>query len=591
MRVRSSCSRGCVTLLATWIVTLSPVTFSQETSSFPGPWLRPLDPGTMRAPAESDPEAGSWQIGAHPFRWWRYDGRPEPDRGTPSAGRPPARDDGGASGSARRDRSDRATDGPDAGGGASFLPKADPDLRPTFFQDFLISPETRSATPGSEAELSLGQRLFNAFFVEEPNPQEEGEAAQPRRLPPAPYQSPPFPFGEHLGPIIGIRDDAVWPFMEALEKGPNGAWWKENRIKIYGWVDPAVNFSTSRNSNIPLSYDIVPNKLELSQAILIFERLTDTYQTDHMDWGFKFTNLYGIDYRYTTAKGYFSDQLLKNNQLYGYDPLQMYFDLYLPHVLEGMILRVGRYISPIDIEAQLSPENYLYTHSVMYTYDPYTFTGVQGIFRINERWFFMTAIQAGNDMAPFTGSSQPNGEFLLKWVSRNNKDVLFGGVDSVGKGYYKDGHDDLQVSSLLWEHKFTDRLHTITETYYIWQRNARSGGTVTYGPPEPYFPFVGPGARIPGLSDSFGVVNYTAYKLGDKDRLVLRSDVLDDFVGERTGFKTTYFEHTLGLAHYFYDWLVVRPEVRLDYTSGAKAFDNGTRREQFTFSCDAIIRF
>ena len=49
--------------------------------------------------------------------------------------------------------------------------------------------------------------------------QEEGEAAQPRRLPPAPYQSPPFPFSEHLGPIIGIRDDAVWPLMEALEQG------------------------------------------------------------------------------------------------------------------------------------------------------------------------------------------------------------------------------------------------------------------------------------------------------------------------------------------------------------------------------------
>jgi len=49
-----------------------------------------------------------------------------------------------------------------------------------------------------------------------------------------------------------------------------------------------------------------------------------------------------------------------------------------------------------------------------------------------------TAIQAGNDMAPWTTSSQPNGEFLLKWVSPNNKDCVFGGVDSVGKDYYKE---------------------------------------------------------------------------------------------------------------------------------------------------------
>ncbi len=89
-------------------------------------------------------------------------------------------------------------------------------------------------------------------------------------------------------------------------------------------------------------YNIVPNKLELSQVILIFERQTDSDQTDHMDWGFKATNLYGIDYRYTTAKGWFSDQLLKHNHLYGYDPLQLYFDIYFPHVAQGMILRVGR---------------------------------------------------------------------------------------------------------------------------------------------------------------------------------------------------------------------------------------------------------
>jgi hypothetical protein len=87
--------------------------------------------------------------------------------------------------------------------------------------------------------------------------------------------------------------------------------------------------------------------------------------------------------------------------------------------------------------------------------------------------------------------------------------------------------------------------------YYIWQRNALTGGTVINGPPHSFFPGVGPGALIHGLSDSLGVVNYTSYKLSDKDRITLRFDILDDFQGQRLGFKTTYFEHTLGLAHYF----------------------------------------
>jgi len=36
------------------------------------------------------------------------------------------------------------------------------------------------------------------------------------------------------------------------------------------------------------------------------KRVPDTVQTDHWDWGFRLTNLYGLDYRFTTAKGYFS---------------------------------------------------------------------------------------------------------------------------------------------------------------------------------------------------------------------------------------------------------------------------------------------
>jgi hypothetical protein len=34
-------------------------------------------------------------------------------------------------------------------------------------------------------------------------------------------------------------------------------------------------------------------------------------QNDHFDWGFRVTQLYGVDYRFTTANGYFSQQLLK----------------------------------------------------------------------------------------------------------------------------------------------------------------------------------------------------------------------------------------------------------------------------------------
>jgi len=40
-----------------------------------------------------------------------------------------------------------------------------------------------------------------------------------------------------------------------------------------------------------------------------------------------------------------------------------------------MVLRIGRYISLPDIEAQLAPNNYTYSHSILYTYDCYTQVG------------------------------------------------------------------------------------------------------------------------------------------------------------------------------------------------------------------------
>jgi hypothetical protein len=107
-------------------------------------------------------------------------------------------------------------------------PKTDTEVKRT--QDPQPSPETRTAEAGGRANEPFLQRLFEALFEEEPTGQ--GEAAQPRRLPPAPYQSPPFPFTEHLGPLLGIRDEAVWPLTEALENGPNGQFWKDSRLKI-----------------------------------------------------------------------------------------------------------------------------------------------------------------------------------------------------------------------------------------------------------------------------------------------------------------------------------------------------------------------
>ena len=129
-----------------------------------------------------------------------------------------------------------------------------------------------------------------------------------------------------------------------------------------------------------------PNQVQLDQAALYFERVENTAQRDHFDSGYRLTLLYGTDYRFTTSHGILSQQLLVKNAEYGFDPVMFYYDAYFPKVAQGLVVRVGRYISLPDIEAQLAPNNYTYSHSILYTYDCYTQTGINATVKLSDHW-------------------------------------------------------------------------------------------------------------------------------------------------------------------------------------------------------------
>src|SRR5262249_55666103 len=91
--------------------------------------------------------------------------------------------------------------------------------------------ESAAGVPNQDPEPydGFGTRLFNAYFGKK---QETGDE-EPNRRPgsEAPFDSPPFPFADYVGPFIGYRDTSAYPLMDALYNGPNGDWWKKTRIK------------------------------------------------------------------------------------------------------------------------------------------------------------------------------------------------------------------------------------------------------------------------------------------------------------------------------------------------------------------------
>src|SRR5262249_38257084 len=144
-----------------------------------------------------------------------------------------------------------------------------------------------------------------------------------------------------------------------------------------------------------------------------------------------------LDYRYTTARGIFSDQLLEHDNTYGYDPVMVYGEFYTPAVAEGMILKVGRFILLPGIEAEISPYNYTFSHTLLYTYFPYTHMGAVATTRLDDHWTVQVGLTAGSDVAVWDSAAELTPITGVRWISDDNNDsIYFCTITNSGKFSY-----------------------------------------------------------------------------------------------------------------------------------------------------------
>jgi len=456
-----------------------------------------------------------------------------------------------------------------------------------------------TSAKAAESPDWFGQRLIDAFAKDLASPAYEPPAADAspaqRRIPPAPFDSPPFPSGDwQIGgtPIIGDANDiAPWSLMDVIYAGPKGDAWKKSRIQIYGWEDFSWNVSTSTNTsrgpnaNFPLIYDLRPNRFEQNQFVLYIERMPDEFQTDHIDWGFRVSGVYGLDYRFMISRGLFSDQLLKHNNYYGFDMPMVYVDIYIPQIFQGMNVRIGRIISEPDIEAQLAPNNLMSSHSIVYGFDNYTQTGIFTTSKINNEWTIQLGLSNGTDVALWQKDpgNQPTGTVMLQWTAPNQKDSIYAGDNAFNNGQF--GYNNLQQIVGTWTHKFNDKIYTATECLYMYMNDAKTHPTSAVPFQSGSFPVK------PGYAPEWGILNYTMFRIAPSAFFTIRNEFYNDIVGSRTGHATKYSEHSIGVTWWPDKIITLRPELRFDHSYDTPAFDNGTRRNQLTASMDFIVHY
>jgi hypothetical protein len=434
--------------------------------------------------------------------------------------------------------------------------------------------------------------------------------------PPAPESTPPMPFTEWpyggTTPIGVTRPNSVdSPLMVGLANTALGRTLNDDHVQIYGWVNPGANISTNTvrpGGNFPVSYDYTPNTVQLDQAVVYVERLPDTVQNDHFDWGFRISGIYGVDYRYTTAFGLFSNQLLKENNVYGFDMPMVYTDLYFP-VGQGLNVRIGRFISIPDIEAQLAPNNYTYAHSLTYTFDNYTNTGILGTLAVTKNVMVQLGIVVGSDTMPwnvgarianpdpnpiFPGTTmpkdpgaQPSAVAAVRWTSDDSKDDLYFVANSINSGVW--GYDNLQWLGMTYYHKFNDQWHIAFETYNTHEYNvpnidnptaaaAIANGGTPFSPQ--YLPFNAPNPAhcsnpevLTCTADQQSFLTYINFSPDKLNNFSLRAEYFDDMEGQRTGVKTAYVDLGLSWQHWWSPQIEIRPEIAYYRSLNADAFN------------------
>lgn len=451
-----------------------------------------------------------------------------------------------------------------------------------------------AGTPTSAANKAVQDSFFRRFakaYADDWHNRTPNGPDAPYRGDPAPESNPPYPFTMWPyggSPVIGQPNASPPPFMQALYNGPNGDAWKASGVQIYGWANTGFNVSTSnygKFANAPAAYNQIANSIQLDQLTLYVERVPDTVQTDHFDWGFRFTALYGMDYRFTTQKGILSDQLLGNNNTYGFDPVMAYIDLYFPKVAEGLNIRIGRYISLPDIEAQLAPNNYTYTHSLTYTYDCYTQDGINGTVKLSNHWMWQLGLSAGCDAAPWTADAKLTFNTCLGYYWRESQDEIYGCANSINDSKY--AYNNLAAYYLTWYHKINANWHTDTEAWYQYMSDTPSIFGTLPAETNSNGAWCNAGQQK-CFAPEWATVNYVERQFGKKDYLSIRNEFFDDIKGQRTGYKTKYSEHMIGWGHWIGTTILMRPEISFLHSYERAAFDSGTKQSQTMLAGDLI---
>jgi hypothetical protein len=257
----------------------------------------------------------------------------------------------------------------------------------------------------------------------------------------------------------------------------------------------------------------------------------------------------------------------------------------------------------------LAPNNYLYTHSLTYTYDNYTNTGIQTTLAVTKNLFLQVGINDGTEtplwhlgnrvtnpdpsvLYPASTfakdpGSQPSVTVCVRYSWNDGNDNIQPCANGINNGVW--GYNNLQWYGGTYYHKFDDHWHLSFEFYDEHQNGVPNGlnptvqaiyaaGGTPFSPQ--YIAFNSPNlaqckntSALRCTATAIGVVAYLNYSPDPLNNFSFRPEYYADPQGQRTGVRADYYEFTFGWQHWLSPQIEFRPEIGYWRSINALAFN------------------
>ena len=405
---------------------------------------------------------------------------------------------------------------------------------------------------------------------------------------------------------------------------------KDYGVKWGGWLQTSIskNFNSSPDKfNGPVTFGDRTAELQVNQLYLYLQKAVTT-GGDDWDWGGRVDFNYGTDSIFTQAYGVPAFDVRSgavntnrgnwdlhltsfDDRFYGIALPQAYGELNIP-VGNGLNIKAGHFYTPIGYEVVTAPDNFFFSKPYTFQFgEPFTHTGVLGNYSIDDNW----ALMAGAVTASATGGWDGNWNRGLgnwdfigggTWTSDDKNYSL--GITSTAGPTSEQSSNTWALYSLVGKANFLDNtLHYIFQHDRGWANNVITANTATNG----------------GFNENaqwYGINQYLMYDVQEDLTVGLRGEWFRDNNGFRVngparcgagnnsdaagvvssytcpGYSypyagSNYYEVTAGVTYKPIKWVMLRPNLRYDWTDKVKAFDAGKRTDQFLFSADVVILF